>query len=208
VEKTAVDLDGGFGRIDLIVRPTKQGLGSAYREGFTAALARGYGVVVSMDVDLSHEPRVIPAMLALLDSGSQAVIGSRYVPGGCTVAWPLHRRILSRWGNRYTSIVLRLGVADCTSGFRAYDAAALRSIQPASTTAEGYAFLTELVLRFVRRGYQIAETPIVFTDRRYGTSKMSGRIVAESMWLVTSWAARDLLVRARDRLLGRLPRAR
>ena len=115
--------------------------------------------------------------------------------GGDTVDWPLHRRWLSRWGNRYTSLVLGLQVRDCTSGFRAYRAEALRAIEPGSTTAEGYAFLTELVRRLVRAGFRVMETPIVFRDRRYGESKMSGRIIAESMVLVTRWGLRDLVAR-------------
>ena len=189
-------LDGdGTGRIELLARPRKDGLGSAYRHGFEVALDGGYDVIVSMDVDLSHDPAVIPAMLRLVDAGADAVIGSRYVPGGSTVDWPLHRRVLSRWGNRYTSLVLGLQLRDCTSGFRAYRADALKRIDPGSTTAEGYAFLTELMRRIVRDGSRVMETPIEFADRRYGTSKMSGRIVAESMWLVTTWGVRDALRR-------------
>ena len=134
---------------------------------------------------------MLPELLRLIDAGADAVIGSRYVPGGATVDWPLHRRLLSRWGNRYTSFVLGLQVRDCTSGYRAYRAEALRAIDPGSTSAEGYAFLTELVRRLVRQGARVMETPIVFTDRRYGESKMSGRIVVESMLLVTRWAIRD-----------------
>ena len=150
-------------------------------------------MIVSMDVDFSHDPDVLPELLRLIDVGADAVIGSRYVPGGATVDWPLHRRLLSRWGNRYTSFVLGLQVRDCTSGYRAYRAEALRAIDPGSTTAEGYAFLTELVRRLVRQGARVIETPIVFADRRYGESKMSGRIVVESMLLVTRWAIRDAL---------------
>ena len=188
-----------LGRIDLLQRPGKQGLGSAYRQGFSLALDRGYDVIVSMDVDFSHDPALLPEMLRLIDAGADAVIGSRYVPGGATVDWPVHRRVLSRWGNRYTSLVLGLQIRDCTSGYRAYRADALAEIDPSSTTAEGYAFLTELVRRLVRSGRRVMETPIVFTDRRYGTSKMSSRIVAESMLLVTSWGARDILNRLRRR---------
>ena len=187
-----------LGRIDLLQRAGKQGLGSAYREGFDLALERGYDVIVSMDVDRSHDPAVLPEMLRLIDAGADAVIGSRYVPGGATVDWPPHRRLLSRWGNRYTSLVLGLQIRDCTSGYRAYRADALAEIDPGSTTAEGYAFLTELVRRLVRSGKRVMETPIVFADRRYGTSKMSSRIVAESMWLVTKWGARDVVSRVRD----------
>ena len=184
-----------LGHVKLLRRPGKQGLGSAYREGFTVALDEGYDRIVSMDVDFSHDPAVIRELLALLDAGADAVIGSRYVPGGDTVDWPVHRRLLSRWGNRYTSFVLRLQVRDCTSGFRAYRATALRAISPSTTTAEGYAFLTELVRRLVRGGFKVMETPIVFTDRERGTSKMSGRIIVESMLLVTRWGVRDALRR-------------
>jgi len=192
VEAAAAEL----GQIKLLRRPGKQGLGSAYREGFAVALDEGYEAVVSMDADFSHDPAVIPELLAVLEAGGTeagGVIGSRYVPGGATVDWPLHRRLLSRWGNRYTSLVLGLQVRDCTSGFRAYRAEALDAIEPGSTSAEGYAFLTELVRRLVRLNYRVLESPIVFTDRRWGTSKMSSRIVAESMLLVTRWGVGDLV---------------
>lgn len=189
------ELADRLGQITLLSRPGKQGLGSAYRAGFEYALDRGYDVVVSIDVDLSHDPDALPDLLRLIDAGAAAVIGSRYVPGGATVDWPWHRRVLSRWGNRYTSFVLRLQVRDCTSGYRAYRAEALKEIDPGTTSAEGYAFLTELVRRLVRADQRVMETPIVFRDRRYGTSKMSARIVAESMWLVTKWAIRDAFQR-------------
>jgi dolichol-phosphate mannosyltransferase len=189
------DVAAEHGQITLLHRPGKQGLGSAYRDGFDYGLHHGYDVVVSMDVDLSHDPEVLPELLSMIEAGADAVIGSRYVPGGATVDWPLHRRVLSRWGNRYASFVLRLQVRDCTSGYRAYRASALKEIDPGSTTAEGYAFLTELVGRLVRANLRVVETPIVFRDRRYGMSKMSARIVAESMWLVTTWAVRDVFRR-------------
>jgi dolichol-phosphate mannosyltransferase len=182
-----------LGQIKVLHRPGKQGLGSAYRNGFSMALDEGYEVIVSMDVDFSHDPAVIPVMLQTIEQGADAVVGSRYVPGGATADWPVHRRLLSRWGNRYTGLVLGMGVRDCTSGFRAYRADALRSIDPSSTTAEGYAFLTELVRRLASSGRSIVEVPIVFRDRQFGTSKMSGRIVVESMLLVTRWGVSDLV---------------
>jgi dolichol-phosphate mannosyltransferase len=182
VEEVAAEL----GQIKLLRRPGKQGLGSAYRQGFALALDEGYEVVVSMDVDMSHDPAVLPELLALIDAGADVVIGSRSVPGGATVDWPVHR---------YTSVVLGLQVRDCTSGYRAYRATALRRIAPETTTAEGYAFLTELVRRLVRAGFRVMETPIVFRDRRFGDSKMSGRIIVESMLLVTRWGLRDLVAR-------------
>ena len=186
-EETASEL----GRIKVLHRSGKQGLGAAYRHGFTTAFDEGYEAIVSMDSDFSHDPTAIPVMLRLVEGGADAVIGSRYVPGGATVDWPLRRRLLSRWGNRYTASALRLPVSDCTSGFRAYRADALRSIDPASTTAEGYAFLTELVRKLIAHDSVIVETPIVFRDRQFGTSKMSARIIAESMLLVTKWAIFD-----------------
>jgi dolichol-phosphate mannosyltransferase len=182
-ERCAAELGG----IEVIHRPGKQGLGSAYRQGFAHVIAQGADVIVSMDVDFSHDPLSIPAMLAAIDDGSDAVIGSRYVDGGGTKNWPLHRRLLSRWGNLYTGAVLGVKVRDCTSGFRAYRASALAAIAPETTKAEGYAFLSELVVRLSRRGSKISEVPILFIDRENGTSKMSGRIIVESMLLVTRW---------------------
>jgi len=182
-ERCAVELGG----IEVLHRPGKQGLGSAYRQGFTHVIAQGVDVVVSMDVDFSHDPLAIPAMLAEIESGSDAVIGSRYVSGGGTKNWPLHRRLLSRWGNLYTGAVLGVKVRDRTSGFRAYRSSALAAIAPETTKAEGYAFLSELVVRLSRRGLKISEVPILFIDRENGTSKMSGRIIIESMLLVTRW---------------------
>ncbi len=187
-----------LGQIKVLHRPGKEGLGSAYREGFQVALDEDYDVIVQMDVDFSHEPTAIPRLLARIEAGADAAIGSRYVSGGSTVDWPLYRRVLSRWGNRYTATVLRLPLSDVTSGFRAYRADTLRAIEPATTAAEGYAFLTELARRLVRRGARIDEVAITFADRTAGQSKMSGRIIGESMLLVTRWGLRDLFARGRS----------
>ena len=189
----AEEVAAELGRIKVLVRAGKQGLGAAYRHGFSTAFDEDYDTIISMDADFSHDPAVIPVMLQLLADSADAVIGSRYVPGGATVDWPLRRRLLSRWGNRYTAAILRMPVRDCTSGFRAYRASALRAIDPASTTAEGYAFLTELARKLIANGSKIVETPITFRDRQFGTSKMSGRIIAESMLLVTRWGVADRL---------------
>ena len=179
--------------IRLLHREAKDGLGAAYRAGFRTVLAEGYDVVVSMDADLSHDPAVIPTMLDMIEQGADVVIGSRYVDGGGTADWPLHRRLLSRWGNAYTRAVLGINVRDCTDGFRAYRADVLAAIEPDTTRAEGYAFLTELVRRLDHQGYRIEETPIIFTDRTLGSSKMSPTIIAESMWRVTRWAIANRL---------------
>lgn len=186
-EQCAADLGG----IKVLHRSGKAGLGAAYRHGFTVAFDEGYEVIVSMDSDLSHDPAVIPTMVRLVEEGADVVVGSRYVHGGGTIDWPMRRQMLSKWGNRYTGFVLRLDVRDCTSGFRAYRADALRAANPAGTTAEGYAFLTELVRRLARNGAKVVETPIIFRDRERGVSKMSGRIIVESMLLVTRWGVRD-----------------
>lgn len=190
-----------LGGVTVYERDSKDGLGSAYRAGFRRVLDEGCDVVVSMDADQSHDPAVIPRMLELLEGGADAVIGSRYVTGGGTTDWPVRRQLLSRWGNGYTRFILGLSTRDCTSGFRAYRASALSAIEPDSTSAEGYAFLTELVRRLTRQGYAIAETPIIFRDRTLGKSKMSARIIVESMLLVTRWGIADRLRRLRR--LGR-----
>ena len=184
-----------LGGVRVLVRTSKDGLGSAYRAGFAQVLSEGYDVVVSMDADLSHDSSVIPEMLRLIDGGADAVIGSRYVTGGGTTDWPVRRQLLSKWGNTYTRRVLGLPTRDCTSGFRAYRSTALAAIEPGTTGAEGYAFLTELVRRLAQHGYRVVETPIIFRDRTLGTSKMSGRIIVESMLLVTRWGAQDRLRR-------------
>ncbi|HQZ36393.1 MAG TPA: polyprenol monophosphomannose synthase [Ilumatobacteraceae bacterium] len=191
-----------LGQITVIHRQGKPGLGAAYRHGFALAFEQGFDAIVSMDSDFSHDPAVIPTMLQLLAGGADVVIGSRYVEGGGTQDWPLRRRLLSRWGNRYTGLLLGAKVRDCTAGFRAYRAEVLRGIEPGSTSAEGYAFLTELTRRLARSGATIVETPILFKDREKGTSKMSARIILESMLLVTGWGITDRARGVRRRITG------
>jgi len=186
-----------IGGVDVFRRPTKDGLGNAYREGFGRALAGGHDVLVTLDADFSHDPEVVPEMVAAVERGADLVIGSRYVPGGSTPNWPVHRRLLSRWGNRYTGWVLGIGVNDVTSGFRAYRADTLRAIRYETTQASGYAFMTELARRIDAEGAAIRELPITFRDRVRGTSKMSGRIIVESMGRVTWWGVRDRVPRRR-----------
>ena len=181
--------------VSVLHRTAKAGLGAAYRHGFSVAFERGYDVIVSMDSDFSHDPAVIPVMIARIEQGADVVVGSRYVHGGGTIDWPLRRQILSKWGNRYTGFVIGLKVRDCTSGFRAYRASMLERARPGDTKAEGYAFLTELVYRLDRAGARVVETPIIFRDRERGVSKMSGRIIIESMLRDTTWGVRERLQR-------------
>ena len=184
-----------LGGVDVAVRPGKAGLGSAYRHGFREGLDRGYEVLVEMDSDLSHDAAALPSLLKAVEDGADLAVGSRYIPGGSIPHWPLHRRSLSRWGNRYAAWMLRLPVRDSTSGFRAYRAGALRSIDLDAVRADGYGFQIEMAYRVARRGGRIVETPIEFRDRERGSSKMSARIVGEALALVTWWGVRDRLVR-------------
>jgi dolichol-phosphate mannosyltransferase len=184
-----------LGGVDVLVRPTKSGLGSAYRAGFAEGLVRGYDVLVEMDSDLSHDPARLPALLRAVEAGADLALGSRYVPGGSIPNWPFHRRWLSRWGNRYADMVLGLSVRDATSGFRAYRAGALRGIDLDSVRADGYGFQIEMAYRVTANGGQIVELPIEFVDRERGTSKMSFRIIAEALVLVTWWGVRDRALR-------------
>lgn len=185
-----------LGQVDVLDRPLKDGLGNAYRDGFKLGLERGYDRLVQMDADLSHDPAALPSLLAELDAGAVAVIGSRYVPGGSIPHWPWHRRALSKWGNRYIAAVLGIPVRDATAGYRAYNAATLRDIDIFSTRARGYGFQVETTYRVVRTGRQVVEVPISFTDRARGVSKMSlAMSIVEELGMVTWWGIRDRLRR-------------
>jgi dolichol-phosphate mannosyltransferase len=186
-----------LGRMDVLDRPAKRGLGEAYRAGFTQGLAEGYEVLIQMDADLSHDAASLPDLLAALDAGADVVIGSRYVEGGSIPHWPPHRRALSRYGNWYSSRMLGLGVHDATSGFRAIRAQMLRKIDFQSTRCNGYGFQIEQTYRLARVGADIREVPISFTDRVRGNSKMSMAIIAEAMFLVTRWGIRDRVMPSR-----------
>jgi dolichol-phosphate mannosyltransferase len=173
--------------VHLMVREEKAGLGSAYRAGFAWGLANGYDALVEMDADFSHDPAALATLVAPLDAGYDVSIGSRYVPGGSVPNWARHRHLLSRGGNRYASAALGLGVADSTSGFRAYSAVIMRKLDLNLIRAEGYGFQIEMTYRSKQHGAAIVEIPITFVDRAAGNSKMSSRIVFEALALVTWW---------------------
>lgn len=166
-------------------RPAKSGLGTAYRDTFAWALSQGYGVVVTMDADLSHDPRELPALVGAVADGADLAIGSRYVAGGSTPGWGAHRRLLSRLGNCYSNLILGLRLRDATSGYRAYSAGCLRAIDVARISADGYGAQVELAYRVARVGGTLVELPICFHDRQWGDSKMSPAIITEALWLVT-----------------------
>ncbi|MGI9033095.1 MAG: polyprenol monophosphomannose synthase [Acidimicrobiales bacterium] len=184
-----------LGAVDVLRRPAKAGLGSAYRAGFDEGMQRGYEVLVEMDSDLSHDPAALPALLGAVERGADLAIGSRYIPGGSIPRWSWSRRALSRWGNRYASAMLGLAVADATSGYRAYRVSAVAAIDLQSVRADGYGFQIEMVYRVARSGGTVVELPIEFVDRQRGTSKMSSTIVVEALVLVSWWAVRDRLLR-------------
>ncbi len=184
-----------LGRIELLSRAAKSGLGSAYRAGFSWGLEHGYDRLVEIDCDFSHDPAALANLLALSET-HDVVIGSRYVPGGSIPKWSLPRRLLSRAGNQYAALMLGLGVADSTAGYRVYSRHALEVIDYTTVRADGYGFQIEMTYRARRGGASIVESPIAFRDRTRGESKMSGAIVFEALFLVTKWAAERLVGRA------------
>jgi len=183
-EKTAKEI----GRVRVLHRPGKEGLGTAYRDAFKLVLDGDTDVIITMDADFSHDPATIPLFLDAVRNGAEIVVGSRYIKNGMSVNWPLHRLLLSKWGNRYTAFMLKIKVHDCTTGFRAFTSDAIKKINVLKTISEGYAFGTETLFRASGlTDCQIVEVPIIFHDRKYGKSKMNGRIIRESMLLVTRW---------------------
>ncbi|MGH0028354.1 MAG: polyprenol monophosphomannose synthase [Myxococcota bacterium] len=178
-------------RLHLLRRPGKLGLGSAYLAGFRYALDHGAELILTMDCDYSHHPRYLPAMLEAMQ-GADMVVGSRYVPGGGVVNWALRRRLLSRFANFYTRLLLRVPVHDCTAGFRCYTREVLETVDPFAIRSSGYSFLEEMVWRVHHRGFRIAEIPIVFEDRTRGDSKIDSSEIYRAAWnvLVTAFRRR------------------
>jgi dolichol-phosphate mannosyltransferase len=179
------------GRVHLLTRSSKDGLGAAYRAGFRWALDSSYDAVVQMDADLSHPPERLPALLAALGDADLAV-GSRYVRGGGVQDWPLSRRAISRGGNLYVRWVLGLRVRDTTAGFKAFRREALERIGAVDSESDGYCFQVENTWRASRLGLRIAEVPITFRDRTCGESKMTTAIVAEALVRVLAWRWREI----------------
>ncbi len=186
-------------QVRLVEREVKRGLGDAYLHAFAIGLDEGYDAMVEIDADLSHDPAALPMMLDLADRGIALVIGSRYIPGGSVIGWPRRRTWLSRWGNRYSGLVLGLALNDATSGYRVYRADTLRRVGIDGVQADGYGFQIEMTYRTVQAGLSVVEVPIAFRDRVAGTSKMHRNIVLEAFWLVTLWGLRDLVTLRRTR---------
>jgi dolichol-phosphate mannosyltransferase len=173
--------------LHLIRRAGKLGLGTAYIAGFRWALDRAYQAVIEMDADFSHNPGTLPVLIAKLGR-YHAVVGSRYVEGGGTENWHPLRKSISRFGSFYARTILRMKIQDLTGGFNAWRRETLEAIDINSVKSEGYAFQIELKYRCHRAGLSICEIPILFSERREGQSKMSGKIMVEALFRV--WALR------------------
>lgn len=167
-----------YGNIQVLHRPAKLGIGSAYRQGFTYALRQlGPDIIFQMDADLSHDPKHLPDFLSKLEEDYAAVIGSRRVPGGCVVGWSFYRRLLSCVANQLARRLCGIKVHDVTSGYRAFTRKALQKIAYSSVKSDGYAFQIEMLFRCQREGLRIAEIPIVFVGRRLEKTKLGKREV-------------------------------
>lgn len=194
----ADELAGEFpGRVEVVHRTGKRGLGRSYVDGLTRAIAEGTSdLICQMDADWSHDPQYLPAMAEAAET-HDVVIGSRYLNGVSVVNWPLRRLFLSAFANRYIHLVTGLRINDCTSGFRCWRREMLARLPLDRVVSDGYAFLVEMIYEAQARGARIGEVPIVFVERRVGASKLSGGVVFESM--LTPW-------RMRLRYLFRSPR--
>ena len=185
--RLARELGERLGGIEVLERGRPLGLGSAYVEGFGRGLAQGCRRLVTMDADLSHEPRYLPALIAGTET-ADLVVGSRYMRGVSVVNWSLYRLAMSLGANTYARRVTGLPVRDCTSGFQCIRREVLEAIDVSTLRFSGYSFLIDLKYRAHRLGFRLAEVPIVFTDRKFGFSKITRREIWRSVWAV--WAIR------------------
>jgi dolichol-phosphate mannosyltransferase len=188
--KLADELAEGDDHVHVLHRAGKNGLGAAYVAGFGWAREQGYDVVVEMDADGSHSPEQLPRLLAALEN-ADLVLGSRYVPGGAVVNWPKSRELLSRGGNLYTRLLLRLPLQDATGGYRAYRRTVLDGLPLGQISSQGYCFQVDLAWQTWQQGHRVVEVPITFVERERGESKMSRKIVVEALWRVTLWGLRS-----------------
>jgi dolichol-phosphate mannosyltransferase len=172
------------GRVDVLHRTTRRGFGRSCVDGITQAVREPVDLVCQMDADLSHDPGDLPRLLAAADR-ADVVIGSRYIPGGRILNWPLRRRILSRFANSYIRLVTRLTARDCTSGYRCWRREALAALPFDHIFSDGYSFLIEMLFRAQLQGVRVAEVPITFVERLKGQSKLSMAVLVESV--VTPW---------------------
>ncbi|ALG84861.1 polyprenol monophosphomannose synthase [Gordonia phthalatica] len=179
--------DDAAGRIHVMHRTVKDGLGKAYLAGFAWGLERDYAVIVEMDADGSHAPEQLHRLLDGINAGADLVIGSRYVPGGALVNWPKRREFLSKGANTYARLALGAKIKDITAGYRAFRREVLEKIGLDQVESAGYCFQIDLAWRSLQNGFTIREVPITFTERAIGESKMDGGVIAESFLNVARW---------------------
>jgi dolichol-phosphate mannosyltransferase len=170
--------------VEVLHRERKAGIGPAYLAGFEYGLARGAEYLLEMDADFSHDPRDLPRLLAAVHEGADLALGSRYVQGGGVTDWGVVRRAVSRGGSLYAQVLLRVPVRDLTGGFKCFRRAVLEQLDLDGVGTDGYGFQIEMTYRALREGFHVREVPIVFRDRRVGSSKMSARIAVEAFWKV------------------------
>jgi dolichol-phosphate mannosyltransferase len=187
--QVATKMGEGNGRVTILSRPAKMGLGSAYIEGFHECLSLGYENIVQMDADGSHRVEDLKKMLKLLleSRDTDVVIGSRWIPGGRVENWSKHRELLSRVANRYSKSLLATSINDMTAGFRIYRAEILRKMDLKGIESQGYSFQIEMTREALRIGAKVTEMPITFIERTIGVSKMNKGIVVEAIVKVTKW---------------------
>ncbi len=188
--EVADELAAADPQVSVLHRTEKAGLGAAYLHGFRVALERGYDVVGEMDADGSHQPEQLPLLLEALQ-GADLVIGSRWVPGGSVVNWPLSRKVLSVGGNVYARVLLGIPLRDVTAGYRLFRRTTLEKIDLGSVESAGYIFQTELAFRTLHAGLRVVEVPIEFVERVRGESKMSRDVAIESLRRITTWGLRE-----------------
>lgn len=198
--KIADELAAEDDHVHVLHRKGKEGLGAAYLAGFSWGVDAGYGVLVEMDADGSHQPEELPRLLTAL-KGADLVLGSRWVPGGRVVNWPKSREFISRGGSTYSRLLLGVDIRDVTGGFRAFRRETLEGLGLDEVASQGYCFQVDLARRAVAAGYHVVEVPITFVERERGDSKMSNDIIVEALWRVTAWGVGS---RA-NKLLGRKP---
>ncbi|MQY11843.1 Polyprenol monophosphomannose synthase [Streptomyces sp. RB5] len=196
--KLADELAAEDDHVHVLHRAGKEGLGAAYLAGFAWGMAEGYGVLVEMDADGSHQPEELPRLLTAL-KGADLVLGSRWVPGGRVVNWPRSRQFLSRGGSTYSRLMLDVPIRDVTGGYRAFRRETLEGLGLGEVASQGYCFQVDLARRAAHRGFHVVEVPITFVERERGDSKMNRDIVVEALWRITAWGVGT---RARQ-LLGR-----
>lgn len=184
-----------YDKLHIIERQGKKGLGTAYKEGFDWGIEKKFDLIYEMDADFSHDPHDLIRLYDACTAGADVSIGSRYIVGVNVVNWPLSRVLMSYFASKYVRIVTGLNIKDTTAGFVCYKSDVLRNIKRYPVKLSGYGFQIEMKFTAWKLGYRIVEVPIIFTDRKRGSSKMSGGIFSEALWGVVEMKIRSFFTR-------------